>query len=556
MSVGVLSNYPLSRDFKNRLLDEFGDEPEYVDLGRLRDGSILRMLPKLWRIAPDRLVVALEDPTSFALLPILKIIAAMTRARGLSVVNHKFEFERFGRLSVVGSFFALVGASLAGQFHLRSATSAARRLLSRPRPSVAIGDGGVLYLNANLWFGVKAGGSVGHISGVANGLMDLGLGLDFASVGGRLLVDDRAKFIDLPAPGAYGLPFEVNYFRFNSAVIAMLRREYQQFPPRFIYQRLSISNFAGAALAENLGIPLVTEYNGSEVWIAKHWGRPLRYQDAASAAEDAMLKRSDLVVTVSDALGDQLVEAGIDRDRIVVYPNCIDPEMFDPDRHGEAEKMALRDRLEIAHDAKVAMFIGTFGQWHGVDVLARAVRQLCVDDRGWVDANKLHFVIVGDGLKMQEVRDTLSHPSCDGIYTLTGLVPQRDAPSYLAMADMLLSPHVPNADGSPFFGSPTKLFEYMAMGKPIVASDLDQIGEVLRNSIRADSPVLPAIDGELAVLAAPGNVGSLVDGIRLVVDNLNAARKLGINARREALSRYTWQHHVNAILQGLNRVVG
>ncbi len=56
---------------------------------------------------------------------------------------------------------------------------------------------------------------------------------------------------------------------------------------------------------------------------------------------------------------------------------------------------------------------------------------------------------------------------------------QSEAPTYLAISDIVVSPTVPNPDGSPFFGSPTKLFEYMAMGKPIVASDLDQIGEVL-----------------------------------------------------------------------------
>ena len=70
------------------------------------------------------------------------------------------------------------------------------------------------------------------------------------------------------------------------------------------------------------------------------------------------------------------------------------------------------------------------------------------------------------------MRQILSAWRRSRIAVLTGLVPQEDGPEHLAACDILASPHVPNADGTPFFGSPTKLFEYMAMGKGIVASNL------------------------------------------------------------------------------------
>ena len=65
--------------------------------------------------------------------------------------------------------------------------------------------------------------------------------------------------------------------------------------------------------------------------------------------------------------------------------------------------------------------------------------------------------------------------------TLTGMIFFIRVSQYLAAYDILVSPHVPNSDGAPFFGSPTKLFEYMTTGKGIVASNLDQIGEVLKH---------------------------------------------------------------------------
>ncbi len=154
----------------------------------------------------------------------------------------------------------------------------------------------------------------------------------------------------------------------------------------------------------------------------------------------------------------------------------------------------MRGRYGIPADAVLVTFIGTFGQWHGVEVLARTIRR----EAEWARTTGVRFLLVGDGLKMAEVRAELE--GLRDVAVLAGLVPQDDVPLYLAASDVLVSPHVPNADGSPFFGSPTKLFEYMAAGKAIVASDLDQIGDVLR-------------DG-LAILVRPGDEEDLGHGLR------------------------------------------
>ena len=123
---------------------------------------------------------------------------------------------------------------------------------------------------------------------------------------------------------------------------------------------------------------------------------------------------------------------------------------------------------------------------------------------------------------------------------LTGLVPQACGPMHLAACDVLASPHVPNSDGTPFFGSPTKLFEYMAMGKGIVASHLDQIGEVLAHE-------------QTAWMVEPGDVQSLWRGLKRLIDDAPLRSRLGAEARREVLAKYTWREHTRRIIEALKQ---
>jgi glycosyltransferase involved in cell wall biosynthesis len=303
-----------------------------------------------------------------------------------------------------------------------------------------------------------------------------------------------------------------------------------------------------------LKTPLVLEYNGSEVWTSRRWGHGLRYEALAQLAEDASLRHAALVVTVSDVLRDELLERGVAPERVVAHPNGVDPERYRPSLLSDDERRAIRARHGIPEDALVAGFIGTFGQWHGVDVLARAIVQLADESPELFAEHRVHFLLVGDGLRMADVRATLDGRAGADRVTLTGLVPQDEGARYLAASDLLLSPHVPNADGSRFFGSPTKLFEYMAAGRAVVASELEQIGQVLQPGLRVGALPAgpPSSDApELAVLARPGDVDELVTALRWIVEQPKWRDRLGENARARVLDRYTWRHHGDAILDAL-----
>ena len=130
-----------------------------------------------------------------------------------------------------------------------------------------------------------------------------------------------------------------------------------------------------------------------------------------------------------------------------------------------------RRELGLRDDEVVAGFVGTFGPWHGVEKLAEAIKIDSADV-------PVRFLLVGSGSLHQRLRSDSTERRA-GRVIFTGAVGHDRVPALLDACDILVAPHVPLADGSEFFGSPTKTFEYMAMGKGIVASRLGQIGEVL-----------------------------------------------------------------------------
>lgn len=151
----------------------------------------------------------------------------------------------------------------------------------------------------------------------------------------------------------------------------------------------------------------------------------------------------------------------------------------------------------------------------------------------------LHFLFIGDGQTLPEIKNFVQKNKLNNYVTFTGLLEQNESVFYLAACDILASPHVPNPDGSPFFGSPTKLFEYMAMGKAIVASKLDQINTILE-------------DHTNALLLSPGNSEELADSIVQLAENKDLRDQLGASARQTILDHYTWEKHVSKIIDKIS----
>jgi glycosyltransferase involved in cell wall biosynthesis len=550
--VVVMSFHPLTTEFSARIESICGPVTGYFDAAILRKMSIWSGLRALRRIQVSHLVLALEGDAGRALIGPLSIAALFTRASSINVVWPDLRVQPLRRATALVNMARVMRDTVSSRRALARSKAAGAELEKRILPrSVPPASGNcILYLDANISLGAPVGGSIGHTSGVIGGFLDHDFTVDYASLKSPPTKRSNVRWVQLNAGMLLALPPELNYYRYAELIkkrIVQLRGDYQW---SFLYQRFSLHNFLGPQLGQALSIPVVVEFNGSEVWAAENWGTRLTLHDEAIVTEQIALVQTDLIVTVSDQLVRELRQRGIPDERILIYPNCVDPEIFNCARFDANELKALRAQHNIPEDAKVVGFIGTFSQWHGVDFLAKCIHDLVRHDLPWIEKNKIHFMLVGDGPKMPVVRQTLGADPVRRFVSLTGLVAQVEAPRLLACADILVSPHVPNADGSEFFGSPTKLFEYMAMERPILASALGQIADVVSGRGATRFGQLPeGVNRACGLLFEPGNPEAFEQGLRRLIEDRSLAASLAQAARAEVLARYTWKQHTNAILQ-------
>lgn len=375
----------------------------------------------------------------------------------------------------------------------------------------------------------QVGGSMTHISGFLNGMAQIGAKCHIYS--GRSFQSDNFPVTVVPYHGRFYLFHEIAALRFNVAFARKISRILRTSAPRAIYQRHGRFAIAGALLSRWIGVPLVLEFNGFEAWISQNWD-PVRFFKLLVLCEEFSLACASIIVVVSEVLRDDLVKRGFALGQIVVSPNAVDTEYFRPNVGGDQ----IRAKLSLDGDDVVAGFVGTFSYWHGIEVLQKAILK-ALDSAE--QKPMLKFLLIGEGPLFAEMKKAISgHPRGKDLVVFTGSVAHQLVPSYLDATDILVSPHVPMPDGQRFFGSPTKLFEYMAMGKSIVASRLDQLALVLEH-------------GCSALLVTPGHADELLSAMRQLAAAPAFRIRLGRRAREEAVAKYTWARNAERVVAHL-----
>lgn len=229
---------------------------------------------------------------------------------------------------------------------------------------------------------------------------------------------------------------------------------------------------------------------------------------------DRFYRRVDGIVCITEKLADYVIaNHPIERDRIVVAPDGVDLAPYEG-----WTQASSRDDLDLPADRDIVMYTGHLYEGKGTETLVRAAEGL--------DATV--YIVGGYQEDIQRVKRECGQPEN---VVFTGFVDPADIPVYQVAADVLVAPYT--EESRPWV-SPLKLFEYMAAGRPVVASDREVLKEVL-------------VDGENAVLFEKGNVEALREAIERVLGDDGFAEELAERARQD-VEQYTWERRAERIL--------
>lgn len=532
-----LLNYLRSKDFREVLLIAFEDS-EIVKLLQQNFDFNIKILSKsdfvgsgLFSIAKktrekkyDLVIISNVNSQVNRTKTSIKILALISKSANHFIlfndedylITSKFKliFDLLPGLLIglVYSIFILIKAYLV--FYLYYP------LKIRQKKNFDPGDKNILFLRTDLAGKILAGGSVTHIKGFINGAKQLGFetiySADFPLINHPISIIVKPNtFLDFFD--------EIQMIDYHFRVIKKLKSCFRNIQIGVIYQRHSVFNASGVILASKFNVPLILEVNNSEVWAKKNWSR-LFFEKLATKIENFALQNADVIGVVSEVTKNQIKDFCENESKIVINPNGVDPEKFSPDVDGNQIKKELK--LE---NYFVVGFIGTFSRWHGVETLFDAAVKVIEQN------DKIKFLLIGDGNLKSNLELKTHQLGLDEKIIFTGIIPHDRAPEYLAACDVLVSPHLGFEDGTKFFGSPTKLFEYMAMGKPIIASDLEQIGEIIQNEING-------------LKFSPGNVDQLVKCIFRLFKDPELGARLGKKAREDVIQNYTWKQNAYRVL--------
>jgi glycosyltransferase involved in cell wall biosynthesis len=274
----------------------------------------------------------------------------------------------------------------------------------------------------------------------------------------------------------------------------------------------------GMALRDHVRLPLVYEVRSffESTWTTHHdTAETTEHFRRRHDTENRAMQSADAVITIAEAMRDDIAARGVPRERIHLMPNGVDPAAFTP---GEPDPELVR-RYGLAGKT-VFGYVSTLDHpREGQEVLIEATAKLLARGRQVV------CLIVGDGARRPELEALARRAGVGRAMVFTGRVPHDEVRGHYALLDIFVVPR--QNDRAARFVTPLKPYEAMAMGKPLVVSDLPALVEI-------------AAPGERGLAFPHGEADGLADAIETLIDQPETRRRFGEAGRQWVLAERTW----------------
>ena len=287
-------------------------------------------------------------------------------------------------------------------------------------------------------------------------------------------------------------------------------------PFDFVYERYSLWSYSGMEYARKMGIPGILEVNAPLI-LEQDKHRGLVDREQAEAIARRVFQAASTIIAVSREVKDYVSQYVTDTDKIQIIPNGVNLQRFD--HNLSAQNILSTSQFTVG-------FVGSLKPWHGLPILIDAFAHF---QRNYPQTRLL---IVGDGKERDRLNQEIATRKLESAVDFTGAVSPQTVPHWLAQMDIAVAPYPPSED---FYFSPLKVYEYMAAGLPVVASNIGQISEIID-------------DGVNGLLTPPGDATALADALEQLWRSPLLRRRLGDSARAKILQHHTWERVVEKIL--------
>ena len=302
-----------------------------------------------------------------------------------------------------------------------------------------------------------------------------------------------------------------------------------------IHERFNLLSLGGVWASRKLGIPLILEVNADLLEQRKFKGRPeqgLR-RIYAEWATRVCFKAAARIICISAGLKDHLSRKwNIEDSKLAVLACAADVDAFGPNHNRELVRRGLGLTTE-----PIVIWVGGYYPWHDLDLLLRSFTLVLQRHPS------AKLVLVGDGPTRQLIAQKIQQNGLQQSVLMTGAIAHAEVPKMLAIADLAVVPSAPVPASHGGTGTPLKLFEYMAAGKPIVATALNQAAEVIQN-------------GHNGLLVDAGDVDRFAEAMLTLINDPIERDRLGQNARRQAVDQYSWEEYTRRLEEIYLNVLG